>query len=344
MSRLFEYLEKLKEEDSRWVIYKDWDHETNTLTKIFWMSPNQLEIWTHYHDVILNDNTAKTNRYELSLSFFVAVDNNMKSRIVAQALMDRETKDAYAWVLQCTLDATGIAPKVFITDADPGMDVAIRLKYPLTFPIHCIWHISQNLPLRLKSKLGGSFEQFKKDFYECRNSLDQEIFEQRWTALCDKYPNAVSYLERSLYPSKASWACAFSNNVFTIDIQTTSRCESVNATFKRLLYNSNTTLVDIFITVEERLAEEQDNNDYTNWQDTLPYTHSETLISNAFANINDELKEFTTSQVCKTHNSEMEMSFSYDAKELDQSYINNEELQVRIFIIFINLKYKKYLQ
>ena len=171
--------------------------------------------------------------------------------------------------------------------------------------------------------------------------MDQTIFEQRWSALCNKYPNAINYLERSLYPSKASWACAFSINIFTIDIQTTSRCESVNATFKWLLYNSNTTLIDIFLTVEERLLEEQDNVDYTNWQNTLPYAHSETLISNAFANINDELKEFTTSQICKIHNNEMEMSFSYDAKILNQFYINNEELQVSIFIIFINLIYKK---
>src|SRR5436190_12675021 len=150
------------------------------MTKLFWMSPNQLEIWYRYNDVILNDNTSKTNRYEMSLSFFVAVDNNMKSRIVAQALMDCETKDAYAWVLQCTLDATsGIMPRVFVTDADPGMDMAIRLKYPSTFPIHCIWHIGRNLPLHLKSKLGGSFDNFKKEFYECRNSLEQETFENR---------------------------------------------------------------------------------------------------------------------------------------------------------------------
>src|SRR5437016_5277689 len=104
----------------------------------------------------------------------------MKSRIIAQALIDQETKDAYAWVLQCTLDATGIFPKDFITDANPEMDAAIQLKYPLTFSIHCIWHISQNLPLYFKSKLGKLFKQFKKDFYEYHNSLDQEIFKQRW--------------------------------------------------------------------------------------------------------------------------------------------------------------------
>ncbi|CAB4438300.1 unnamed protein product [Rhizophagus irregularis] len=272
VSQLFVYLETLKEKDPRWIIYKDWDHETNTLTRIFWMSPEQLETWHHYSDVILNDNTAKTNR---------------------------ETKDAYAWVLQCTLDATGITPKVFITDADPGMDAAILLKYPSTFPIHCIWHISQNLPLRLKSKLD----------------------------LLVKYPNTASYLERSLYPSKKSWACAFNNNIFTIDIQTTSRCESVNATFKRLLFNSNSTLIDIFHAVQERLEEEEDNNDYINWKSSLPCNQSSTIASNAFTNIIDELKLFVTPQIQKVHYSEMEMAFNYDARVLDQSYIKNETSQ-----------------
>ena len=35
VSWLFVHLEKLKEEDNRWMIYKDWDHETNTLIKVF---------------------------------------------------------------------------------------------------------------------------------------------------------------------------------------------------------------------------------------------------------------------------------------------------------------------
>jgi hypothetical protein len=58
VSQVFEYLEKRKNDDPRWVIYKDWDYETNTLTKLFWMSPNQLETWCRYSDVILNDNTS----------------------------------------------------------------------------------------------------------------------------------------------------------------------------------------------------------------------------------------------------------------------------------------------
>ncbi|CAB4402784.1 unnamed protein product [Rhizophagus irregularis] len=174
VSQLFEYLEKCKEDDPRWIIYKDWDRETNTLTKLFWMNPDQLETWYRYNDMLI-----------------------------------------------------------------------------------------LNLPLRLKSKLG--------------------------------------------------------------DIQTTSRCESVNATFKNLLQNSNNTLVDIFFTIEERLEEEQDNTDYLNWQNSLPTIQSSTIASNAFTDVINELKDFTTPSIQKIHNNEMELAFSYDARPLDQSYINNED-------------------
>lgn len=132
--------------------------------------------------------------------------------------MDCKIKDAYAWVLQCMIDATGIISKVFVTDSDPGMDLAIRLKYSFTFPIHCIWLIGQNLPLRLKSKLGGLFDQFKEDFYKCRNILNQEIFEHHWQNLLVSYLNAANYLIKTLYPSKCSWTQAFSIMIFTIDI------------------------------------------------------------------------------------------------------------------------------
>ncbi|CAB5366575.1 unnamed protein product [Rhizophagus irregularis] len=41
--QVFECLEKCKDDDPYWIIYKDWDHETNTSIKLFWMSPKQQE-------------------------------------------------------------------------------------------------------------------------------------------------------------------------------------------------------------------------------------------------------------------------------------------------------------
>jgi hypothetical protein len=144
-------------------------------------------------------------------------------------------------------------------------------------------------------------------------------------------------LRKSL-PLKTSWVCAFSTNILTIDIQTTSHNESVNGTFKRLLHNSNSTPVDVFLAVEEQLEEEQD---YVNWHNTLSITQSTTIASNAFSDIISELKEFTTFPIQKIHYNEMKLLFGYDAKLLDRSCIINEDLKVRFqsMIMDIHLKY-----
>jgi len=59
------------------------------------MFPTQISLWLKYHNIILNDNTTKTNRYEMPLSLFLVVDNNTRSRLVAQALMSDETTESY---------------------------------------------------------------------------------------------------------------------------------------------------------------------------------------------------------------------------------------------------------
>ncbi|CAG8688277.1 22510_t:CDS:2, partial [Gigaspora rosea] len=86
-----------------------------------------------FEDVILNDNTAATNRYETALSLFLVVDNYLFSRLVAQALTDDKTKEAHAWILQqikkATFDAT---LHVIFTNADPALIVAIRNEFPTT--------------------------------------------------------------------------------------------------------------------------------------------------------------------------------------------------------------------
>ncbi|CAB5162898.1 unnamed protein product [Rhizophagus irregularis] len=157
------------------------------------------------------------------------------------------------------LNAIGIIPKIFVTDADSGIDIAIQLKYPSAFHIHCIWHIGQNLPLRFRFKFGELFEPFKRDFYKCRNSLDQEIFEDRWSALL------------------------ININIFTADIQTTSCYKSVNSAFKQLLFNLNNTLMDIFLAIEERLEKKQNNENYVNKRNNFSCIQPATIVSKAFS-------------------------------------------------------------
>lgn len=153
---------------------------------------------------------------------FIIVDNEGKSCLGAQAFLNDETQESYEWVFQQTLDATGIEPRVIITDMDPAVDAACRSVYKSTYHIHCIWHLSQNLPKHLKSKLGReNYKKFIHDFWKARNSLSVNVFEQRFNSLFEKYPDASDYLRNPIYSIHESWACAFINKIFTASMQST---------------------------------------------------------------------------------------------------------------------------
>ncbi len=217
------------------------------------MSPTQIALWLEYHDVILNDNTDKTNRYQMPL--FLAIDNNTRLRLVAQALVSEETIKSYKWILECTKKATMTELLVFVTDADLAADAAIRQIYLTTYLIYCIFHISKNLPKNLKSKLYDQYDSFVRDFFICRNNVCEELFYQKWASLIEKYPSVKDYLMRALYSSRQAWARIFTSKIFIAGIQTTSCVEGFNNIIKHELA-ANSTLYDLASVLDARLENE----------------------------------------------------------------------------------------
>lgn len=227
-AKLLEYLLAKQHDDSLFIVIPRIDMNSLRLTGIFWMSSEQQLLYSKYHDVILHDNTALTNKYKWPLSLFLAVDCNNKSRLLAQAFIQDETEESYIWLLKC-FKRTNIEPKTIITDADPAMLSALQQELPNTFHVTCIYHLSQNLPKRLKSILGKDYLQFLNDFYIARNSVSEDVFEYRWERLQDKYSQAKNYLTNTLYKTKESWAYCYTLKVFTGGMQSTQRVEGLNA-------------------------------------------------------------------------------------------------------------------
>ena len=96
---MLSYLLKQRDEDQEYIVIPRLEGPNNELTGLFWMTSQQRnDLWPKFHDVIIHDNTAKTNRYDMALSLFVCIDNNFKTRIVAQALIKYETQAAYEWI------------------------------------------------------------------------------------------------------------------------------------------------------------------------------------------------------------------------------------------------------
>lgn len=59
------------------------------------MLSNQYQCLLRYNDVIQTDNTCQTNWFDMYLTLLVIIDNNTKSRLVAQCLSKDETTKSY---------------------------------------------------------------------------------------------------------------------------------------------------------------------------------------------------------------------------------------------------------
>ncbi|CAG8519315.1 17814_t:CDS:2, partial [Racocetra fulgida] len=155
-------------------------------------------------------NNGRTNKYSMALCLFVGVDNRNHIRVLAQALLSDETSTSYTWVFEQLLNANDqILLLVLISDADTGLDAAVKTFLPTVKHIHCIFHIRQNLDRHIQSSLGQNYHEFLAKFYLAYNSLNEALFEVRWNHLIELFPSTNSYLMETLDKIKESWAKAF---------------------------------------------------------------------------------------------------------------------------------------
>mmetsp|Transcript_34156 Transcript_34156/g.86048 ORF Transcript_34156/g.86048 Transcript_34156/m.86048 type:complete len:207 (-) Transcript_34156:125-745(-) len=149
------------------------------------MSPRQRDMAYDLYQVIIHDNTYKTNRFKLPCGLFSAPNRcapflqprsmlalppchvspltPMRAGIwrypcVAPALPP-PTPSSSAVAAQLhpsplfALEAVGIPPQLLLTDADPGVCAAVASILPLALHLWCLWHLHQNLRKHLMSAL-----------------------------------------------------------------------------------------------------------------------------------------------------------------------------------------------
>ncbi|CAB4400644.1 unnamed protein product [Rhizophagus irregularis] len=286
------YLLKQHDIDQDYIVIPRLEGPNNELTGLFWMTSQQHnDLWPKYHDVIIHDNTAKTNRYDMALSLFVCIDNNFKTRIVGQALIKYETQAAYEWIFQCMLESVdNVSPKVIFTDGDPAVIAAIRVIYPQTQHLLCIYHIVENVKKKAKSKLhGDSVKKFVEDFYHMRNSYSQEEFELRYQNMLIRYEPCHSYLENKLYPNRAAWARYSITKIFTAGVESTQRVESINGVLKKHV-DRGTLLKELVIVIECELEKEASYTRIKDYYGSNPSVGLPSTYNSVFKEIDNVLK------------------------------------------------------
>ena len=200
------------------------------------------------------------------------------------------------------------------------MDAAIEQIYETAHPIHCIFHISENLPKNTKSKLSNQYDDFVRDFYHCRNSLCEELFYERWSKLTEKYPSVKDYLMRALYPSRQAWARAFTSRIFTAGIQTTSRVEGYNNIIKREL-TSNGTLCNLASALDARLESEVKWNRFFEYHTLSTCMGIASVGHDLFPKVDKLMSEYLTPHILSTERSEIAQSLYFIASKVELDII-----------------------
>src|SRR6266511_1437766 len=291
-AQTYDRLIQLQREEHGWFVEAKLEGEDNHLTGLFWMRPSQIDLWQRFHDVVINDNTAKTNKYNMYLSLTIVVDNHAHSRMAATAVVSDETKETYQWILECLLRATnGLAPKVLFTDADAGMIAAIHETLPETKHNYCIWHIRKNLEKNLKGKLGNIYIDFIKAWNKCRNSFSESEFHKQWNDLLANFPIAKGYLKRVLGTNVTSWALCYTHQSFNAGIQSTQRVESYNALIKKSV-SRNTTLFELDIQIQLQLDKEEQFERQEEQIEQNPTIGLPNIIDRYFKQINNIIKNY----------------------------------------------------
>ncbi|RHZ73176.1 hypothetical protein Glove_232g96 [Diversispora epigaea] len=322
-AKLYTKLLENSQNNSMWKVAIKFD-DNNTLTHLFWMTPSQVELWYQFSDIVVQDVTCKTNRYDMALSLFVILDENRNIRLVAQALLIDETKESHEWTFnQINLVTNNLHPRVIMTDADPAVHAAIRSTFLTTYPMNCTFHISQNLIKKLQKTLGKKFYEFSLQFHKTRNTLHKPFFEANWKALINQYPEVQNYLNNVLYNTKEAWAHPWTCRQFTAGLHASSPVESINAWIKSYIFNSNISLCELADVIEKRQLSEDKNHQLILWKAAIPCVSTQiTVPAFMFTTINKKLEEYLPSAILELQRNEIRQCIFYDAIQINQEEID----------------------
>jgi len=168
----------------------------------------------------------------------------------------------------------------------------------------CIFHIDLNLRKKLKSKLGAHFEEFRRKFYACRNSLYKELFESRWVQLIDQYPESTKYMVETLYINKESWTTPWIHNQFTASAQSTQRIESINKQIHDKVDRS-TFLCDLVVKINNYVKGKEHFEKFEIERNALPNVGLLMLCSRFFGQADGIIKQYLTPIILGKQRSQM---------------------------------------
>jgi zinc finger SWIM domain-containing protein 3 len=130
---------------------------------------------------------------------------------------------------------SGKQPTTILTDQSATMAKAINEVFPKSNHRLCVWHIYQNAAKHL-SHVFHSSKQFADDFGNCVYDYeDEDEWLLSWDNMLKKYNLTNNKWLEGIFDIKEKWAMVYGRHMFTADMKTTQRSESMNNVLKKYL-------------------------------------------------------------------------------------------------------------
>ena len=215
----------------------------NQITHLFFVRGTSQTLLKVNHEVLVMDCTYKTNRYKLPLLIISGQTALHTNFYVAFCFMAKEKQVDYEWTLgqlkslyaQLQLPD----PVVVVTDMERGLMNAVRLIFPNTNHLLCLWHINKNVTANCKKDFNTKEEW--DDFISAWTSVvyaaSRVDYESAWQGMNDTYylthEKCLDYLRETYIMSFHRRFVKF--QVLHFGTTTTSRGEGGHAALKRHL-------------------------------------------------------------------------------------------------------------
>ncbi|MCL7029427.1 hypothetical protein MKW94_007850 [Papaver nudicaule] len=187
------------------------------VTDLFFAHPQFADLANTFHDFVILDNTYKTNLYDMPLLNVVSHTSTRAQFTVALCFMQFEREDNFVWALEKLkeLYLYDNVPNVFLTDCDQALINAVKIVFPLSTHLLCIWHINKDMmayckpiinpPVKKKKKKGdeenGKVEEVILKEQKPQSEIDKANKEKRqvdwlkfkddWTSVCNSRTEEV---------------------------------------------------------------------------------------------------------------------------------------------------------
>lgn len=253
-------------QDETWYSQYQTDPNSNVVKRVFFAYQKSINLFRNSPEVLLMDCTYNTNRFNMPLFTITGITSMSRSFTVGMAFLGGEKFEEFQWVLhqlqQVYQRIHFNAPCTIVTDCDLGLINAVKLVFPSSQHLLCLWHISKNISTHCRTAfliqevdnqhtsaittsspqprgtIDDDWNEFLADWHGIVQSRTIPAFETNWKKFCQKYerfPAALSYLRKQWLPHKEHIIYAWTNQRLHFNTRVTSRAEGLHGSLKKHL-------------------------------------------------------------------------------------------------------------